>query len=227
MIVRRVGASVAWRANSTRWRILESVSGARRSATPTSVALTFDDGPHPGSTDQLLDILSECAAKATFFCVGSNALRHPQLTRRIEAEGHRVGSHSLTHPHPAQMPLRALASDYSAGRQALEEVLGHEVALFRPPHGHLNFAQAALLRRQRFHSWLWDVDPQDWIPNVSAQSITSLVSNRAVPGSVVLLHDWVEQPMSLAATDRTATLEAVPIIVRNLRARGLSFSRLP
>lgn len=217
------GGALADRVYRARWRTLDALAGAGRHAAPGSVALTFDDGPRPGSTDRLLGILADLEVQATFFCVGANAMAHPRLTRRIEAEGHQVGSHSLTHPHPARTPLRVLATDYARGREALEDVLGHEVALFRPPHGHLDVARAIMLRRQRLRCWLWSVDPQDWRPLATSDSIRTAVSALASSGSVVLMHDWVEQPVSPAARDRSATLAAVPLIVRDLRARGLTF----
>lgn len=227
MRLARVGASARWRVRRARWLTLNAVAGAAWYTRAGSVALTFDDGPQPGSTDRLLDILQELDVQATFFCVGANAARHPGLTRRIEADGHRLGSHSLTHPHPAQTSLRALAEDYRHGREAVEDVVGHDVALFRPPHGHVDLAQALLLRRLRLRSWLWSVDPEDWQPAATEKSISSLVQQQAFSGSVVLMHDWVEQPVSSTALDRSSTLAAIPPVVAALRRRGLTFSGLP
>jgi peptidoglycan-N-acetylglucosamine deacetylase len=202
------------------WLALDALAGVGRQVSDGSVALTFDDGPHPGSTDRLLDLLAGLDVRATFFCVGRNVLAHRALTRRIEEEGHAVGSHSHTHPHPARASLRELARDYAQGRAALAEVLGHDSRLFRPPHGHVTPASALLLRWQGLRPWLWNVDPQDWRPGMSRGHVTSVVGG-AGSRAVVLMHDWVEQPVTVEATDRSATIEAIPSVVAELRRRGL------
>jgi peptidoglycan/xylan/chitin deacetylase (PgdA/CDA1 family) len=204
----------------TRWRALDALAGVGRHIGEGSVALTFDYGPHPGTTNRLLDLLAELDVRATFFCVGRNVAAHPALTRRIDAEGHAIGSHSHTHPDPARTGLRALAQDYARGREVLSGVLGRDTALFRPPHGHVTAVSALLLRRQGLRPWLWNVDPRDWRPGVSRSHVSSVVG-AAGSGAVVLLHDWVEGPLSVQATDRSATIEAIPSIVGELRRRGL------
>jgi peptidoglycan/xylan/chitin deacetylase (PgdA/CDA1 family) len=209
----------------TEWRALDALGGVARQVPDGSVALTFDDGPHPGSTDRLLDLLAGLDVRATFFCVGRNVLAHRALTRRIEAEGHAVGSHSHTHPHPARTTLRELARDYAQGREALADVLGRDSRLFRPPHGHVTPASALLLRWLGLRPWLWTVDPQDWRPGVSRGHVTSVVGG-AGSRAVVLMHDWVEQPLAVEATDRSATVEAIPWVVAELRRRGLEPVRL-
>src|SRR4051794_28115543 len=96
-IVRRVGVVIS----HARFLTGGALAGARRHIPGDSVALTFDDGPHPGTTDRVLDILSELKVQATFFCVGRNAKSHPQLVRRALTEGHGIGSHSYSHPYAA------------------------------------------------------------------------------------------------------------------------------
>ena len=92
------------------------LGGVNRRVSPDAVALTFDDGPQPGSTGQILDILAELDVQATFFCVGRNAEAHPDLVRRMRSEGHAVGSHSYTHPRPGDIPIRGWpASTHEAG----------------------------------------------------------------------------------------------------------------
>ncbi len=203
------------------WTIRQQ-AGARLQVAAGAVALTFDDGPMPGSTDRVLDTLADLGVVATFFCVGKNVRAHPALLTRIEAEGHAVGSHSLTHPHPREVPLRALAREYVDGRAAVEDVLGHPVRLFRPPHGHLTPFSARMIRRLDLDPWLWSVDPTDWRPGIRAFEVID-VASRADSGDVVLFHDWVEQPFAPEALDRTATITALPAIVSAVRRRGLSF----
>lgn len=203
--------------------LLTGAAGARRHV-PRGVALTFDDGPMPNSTDRVLDALAEQRVTATFFCVGRNAERHPALLRRITAEGHAVGSHSMTHPHPRELSPAQVREEYDAGRRAVEQALGAPVTLFRPPHGHLSLRTAATLRAHQ--PWLWSCDPEDWRPGAAREHIEQ-VAGRAATGGVVLLHDWVEQPEGPQALDRSATVEALPAIVAAVRARGLELVGLP
>jgi peptidoglycan-N-acetylglucosamine deacetylase len=203
----------------------ERLARARRRSAGETVALTFDDGPHPGSTDRILDILAELDVRATFFCVGKNAERHPELLRRLRREGHAIGSHSYSHPDPAATRLATLARDYRRGRRVIGEILGEDVTLFRPPHGHLTPASAAMVRAEGLRPWLWSVDPEDWRPGATLEHIQA-VAGGAVGADVVLLHDWVEQPWAPAALDRSATVSALPGIVAAVRGRGAAFDRL-
>ncbi|MDK3256754.1 polysaccharide deacetylase family protein [Blastococcus capsensis] len=222
----RLSAAVTTRGTRALWRVKDAVAQVHRRAPEGSVALTFDDGPQPGSTDRVLDVLAELDVRATFFCVGANAREHPELVRRIRAEGHAVGSHSLTHPHPRETSLGDLRREYVHGRRAVAGVLGADIRLFRPPHGHLGPAGSVLVRRLAVSTWLWTVDPQDWRPGATVDGIVS-VAARASSGDVVLFHDWVEQPEAPEALDRSATVAALPAVVRAVRERGLRLERLP
>lgn len=217
-------AGIVWHAAALRRRTRDAVSQARSRLPTSGVALTFDDGPRPGSTDRVLDILGELGVPATFFCVGQNVLRHPDLVGRMLREGHAVGSHSFSHPHPLQTPLGALAGEYRRGRDVVAAA-GGTGCLFRPPHGALTFAGAGMVRALRLQPWLWSVDPEDWRPGATAAHIRA-VAGRAVAGDVVLLHDWVEQPVAPAALDRSATVAALRPLIADARDRGLVFERL-
>ena len=217
---------VASRLRHTRRGLLNDVAGARLRVSDGVVALTFDDGPHPSSTSRILDVLAELDVRATFFCVGRNARDHPEIVQRALDEGHAVGSHSLTHPHPANTSYAELTREYVQGRRAVGDATGTDVQLFRPPHGHLGLRSAAMLRRQPITTWLWTVDPQDWRPGRTTEEVASVAAG-AVSGDVVLLHDWVEQPYAPEALDRSATIDALPAIVSAVRQRGLQFSTLP
>ena len=224
--VRALPGRLRRRARRTLRGVRESVAGAQRRVPARAVALTFDDGPHPASTAAVLDVLAELDVPATFFCVGRNAAAHPGLVRRALAGGHAVGSHSMTHPHPARSELRTLTADYRDGHRAVEDAAEREVRLFRPPHGHLSLVHAAVLRRLDLPPWLWTVDPRDWRPGVPSPEIVR-VCGAAGPGDVVLLHDWIEQPLAPEAEDRTATIRALRQVVGAVRERGLGFTTLP
>jgi peptidoglycan/xylan/chitin deacetylase (PgdA/CDA1 family) len=213
------------RAVALRTTVDTAVAAARRTTADGTVALTFDDGPQPGSTDRVLDTLAQLDVSATFFCVGKNARAHPELVQRIRAEGHALGSHSLSHPHPAETPLRALSREYQEGRQAVARAAGTNPVLFRPPHGHLRLLSAAMIRRHGLQPWLWSVDPEDWRPGATTGHIVD-VAGQACAGDVVLLHDWIEQPWSPEALDRSATVAALPEIIARIRSRGLVLAAL-
>jgi peptidoglycan/xylan/chitin deacetylase (PgdA/CDA1 family) len=223
---RDIAGGIGRRARRARWSVVDSIGRVERRVDAGRVALTFDDGPHPESTPRVLDRLAELGVVATFFCVGRNATAHPEIVRRALAEGHAVGSHSRTHPHPAELRIGPLTGEYRDGRSAVSAAVGQQVTLFRPPHGHLTPLSAGMLRRQALHPWLWTVDPTDWRPGVTAAEVAA-VGTSAVSGDVVLLHDWVEQPWAPEALDRSATIEALPAIVRSVRDRGLTFTTLP
>lgn len=207
---------------------LRRLSGARERGAwaEPSCALTFDDGPDPVFTPQVLDELARLGAVATFFVVGGKVRRHPELVRRMLAEGHRVGSHSHTHRKPWETPGRLIAADYAAGRSALEEVTGTSVRLFRPPYGWLSVRTAYWIRAHAPNAWIWSVDPDDWRPEATTAGIAE-TSARLGPGDVMLLHDGVEGPPAEVGQDRSATVAAVARIVEAARDRGLSFVTLP
>lgn len=203
-----------------RTRLLGPLS-AVRTAVPTGVALTFDDGPMPGTTDRVLDVLAAEDVRATFFCVGRNAERHPSLVRRIADEGHSIGSHSFSHAPPGTLSQRQLVQDYTAGQRALENVLVESVPLFRPPYGRLTLGTARSLRSRQ--AWTWTIDPEDWQPSARSDDIARR-AGAAESGDVVLLHDWLEvDAREQPSVDRTATIEALPRIIASLRSKGLAF----
>ena len=187
----------------------------------TAVALTFDDGPHPEFTPRVLEVLAQHGVRATFFVVGCRVREHPELVRQISQEGHVLGSHSSTHPDARRLGVRRLQTDYADGRAALEEVVGAPVALFRPPNGTLDLKGAAVVRRLGLVPWLWNVDPADWHPDTREDEIVARCAS-AGAGDVVLLHDGLERPLAPRALDRSATVQALPRIIRALHERGLA-----
>ncbi len=191
-----------------------------------SVALTFDDGPDPTYTPQVLDVLAELGVSATFFCVGDRVAEHPEVVRRMVAEGHVVGSHTATHPDLPSLDQRHLVNEIRAGRDQLQAELGHDAPLFRPPHGDLALRTGVSARTLGLTTWLWTVDPEDWRPGVQAEAIVDGCEPTG-PGDVILLHDGLEQPWAPEALDRSATVAALPGIVASARAKGLTFVGLP
>ena len=203
-------------------KALAALAGVRQRV-PTGVALTFDDGPVPGTTDLVLDTLATLDVQATFFCVGRNAARHPALLQRMRAEGHSVGSHSLTHAAPGTQSPAELLEDFVAGRKAVEDGLGADVPLFRPPYGRLHVRTVRLLRS--YDTWVMSVDSGDWLPSATTAAVDTVLRD-VDSGDVVLLHDWLE-PVVPHSHDRSATIASVERLVARLRRDGVPLVGLP
>ena len=188
-------------------------SGAARVA--KAVALTFDDGPSPQYTPRILAALTRLRVRATFFVIGYLAEANPDLVRQELRLGMTIGNHSYNHPEVppfAQLPPQLLNDEIALGEQVLSR-LGAQPRLFRPPGGSSSPAlvRAAAALGQRVV--LWSVDPADWNSGSSAKKITKRVLSAVRPGSIVILHD--------GGGNRSATLAALPAIVRGIRKRGL------
>jgi peptidoglycan/xylan/chitin deacetylase (PgdA/CDA1 family) len=195
-----------------------------RAPTPDKqVALTFDDGPDPVFTPQVLDMLKEKGVKAAFFCVGERVRAHPELTRRIHEEGHVLGNHSDSHAMWINFGLHArLRREISDANAAIQQAAGVRPRLYRAPHGFKNPALGDVLRGEGMLSIGWQARGFDAVVNDAAR-IAQRIVDKAAPGGVILLHDGA----GLQGTeDRQATLEALPVVIDGLRARGLEIKRL-
>lgn len=191
----------------------------RRPAAPLPVALTFDDGPWPHTTEQILAILAQRRAPATFFVVGRQVQRSPQLLRRELAAGMVVGTHSYRHPQRFdRLPARRVREEIIRGRRTLDP-LGVRPVGFRPPGGAASATVVAAAGQLGLRTVLWTVDPTDWRPGVTADQLVRRVLAAARPGAIVLLHD--------GGGDRSATVAALPAIIDGLRHLGLTLTTLP
>lgn len=190
------------------------------------MALTFDDGPDPRFTPAVLDVLAEHRVSATFFLVGRRAQRHPGIVARMLREGHTVGSHSWSHPDPSRTGFVRLQGDYRRGRRAVEAAAGMSIPLFRPPMGDVDAPSAIAAAMSRVRPWLWTRDPTDWVPGRTTEDILDALRDLR-SGDVVLLHDGIELAPSEEALDRSATVAAVPLLIRRARAAGLDLVTLP
>jgi peptidoglycan-N-acetylglucosamine deacetylase len=191
-----------------------------------AVALTFDDGPDPDFTPEVLDVLEDCQAPATFFLVGRRAVEHPALVRRMVAAGHAVGSHSHSHPEPWAVGIGELTREYRRGDAEVAAAAGCPVPMFRPPKGYIDLRGAAVMRALRLRPWLWTRDLEDWRPGITAADLTA-AAHLARAGEVLLMHDGMEAAPDPQAVDRSATVAALPNIIEDLRSRGLRLVRLP
>jgi peptidoglycan-N-acetylglucosamine deacetylase len=179
------------------------------------VALTFDDGPHPAHTPQLLDGLRQRGVKATFFLVGQRAERHPDVARRIVDEGHEVGNHGLAHlPLPFLTP-GALTREVEGGGIAIARATGTHPRFFRPPMGWITPRALRLVRGLGYEPVLGDVYARD-VACPGTELIVRHVLARTRPGSIVILHDGA----SGTRADRSQSLEAAERIADALLEQG-------
>ncbi len=172
------------------------------------VAITFDDGPHPYYTEQLLDGLKERDAKATFFVLGEHAAQYPDLVRRMSEEGHLVGNHTYSHIQLGQNNGEKFKQELIKTNQLLEELTGQEIQYVRPPYGTWD---RKFEQELNMFPVLWTVDPLDWSTR-NVDSIVRGVESKVKDNAIILLHDEYK-------TTVTAALQ----IVDDLQARGYVF----
>jgi peptidoglycan/xylan/chitin deacetylase (PgdA/CDA1 family) len=192
---------------------------AAGAAGPLAVALTFDDGPWPHTTAHILTILTRRQAPATFFVVGRQVQRYPELVRRELAAGMAIGSHSYRHPQPFdRLPVARIRDEIAQGRRTLQP-LGVDPVGFRPPGGAASPAVVAAAQQVGDRTVLWSVDPADWQPGVTTNQLVQRVLAATRPGAIVLLHD--------GGGNRSATVAALPAIIDGLRRLGLTLAVVP
>ncbi|MET0415857.1 MAG: polysaccharide deacetylase family protein [Actinoplanes sp.] len=176
------------------------------------VGLTYDDGPSE-TTSQLLAALRAHRLQATFFDQGNNSLTRPDLVRAKLRAGMWVGNHTFSHPHLTQIDDAAAFQEIASTQWVLQDITGREPTLFRPPFGETDDQVRADAARIGVLEVLWTVDSRDWA-GVSAAEIAAAASTLQ-PGGIILMHDWPP-----------ATIEAVPLIAKDLAARGLCAGRI-
>ena len=185
------------------------------------ISLTFDDGPAEQFTEQVLEILRQNHVPATFFVCGKNVEEHPDLLRRIVAEGHEVGNHTYSHLYICFKSRRRIAAEIDRTQAIIAKVVGFRPNLFRPPYGARWFGLIPILLERGMHLVLWSATGYDWEKDVPG--ITKAVLRALKPGTVILLHDGRET-RSAAEIDRSRTVLALPAIIAGARQRGYTFS---
>ena len=201
------------------------------------IALTFDDGPDPVWTPKVLDILKQENVRAAFFIVGQNGQANPDIVKRIAAEGHEIGNHSFTHPNLAEVPRQIVDIELNATQRLIESLTGRSTRLFRAPY----FGDAeprtpdevdptVQAQNLGYISIGLHLDPDDWklknndgSPHTADQMVAEILAQAAIAtpeerGNIVLLHD--------SGGDRSATVEALPKLIHELRSRGYEFTTI-
>ena len=181
------------------------------------IALTFDDGPWPGYTAQILKILKKNKIKATFFVVGQVLQRHPDLGKRIVTEGHTIGNHTWHHwYHFFNKQAAALEIDRTS--DLIYKTTGTKTTLFRPPGGILHNGLAAYAKSKNYTVVMWSADSMDYaLP--SAPTLVNRVIKQSTPGGIVLLHD--------GGGPRKNTVAALPTMISKLKKQGYRFVTIP
>jgi peptidoglycan/xylan/chitin deacetylase (PgdA/CDA1 family)/sulfur carrier protein ThiS len=186
---------------------------------PPAVALTFDDGPSPVYTSRILQVLRRFDVKATFFMLGYLADRYPDLARKVAAAGHAVGNHTMNHPQSkpfARLPLHQMEGQIEEGHRTLVK-LGIDPVAFRPPGGSWDEEVLTAAEELGERTVLWSIDTEDW-RGLKPKAIARTVLQEARPGSIILLHD--------GGGNRSATVKALPKIIKGLEKEGLRFETL-
>ena len=162
-----------------------------------TIFLTFDDGPNPDSTDWILNLLDEHDAKATFFCIGDNVAKNPEIFHQILREKHAIGNHTMHHINGHKSTFHEYLSNIELCNS---EFKIQNSELFRPPYGKLTSPQAKALRKLGYHIIMWDVLSADFDPSISEEKCLQNVLKHIKPGSIVVFHDSLKAEKNLRYT---------------------------
>lgn len=191
--------------------------------------LTFDDGPIPEVTPWVLDILEKYNAKATFFLIGDNIEKHPEIFQDVLRNGHRLGNHTYNHLNGRKTDTSVYMENIFKTNLKIEETIKKSVPdlypnyqkerkLFRPPYGRLKREQARLITKEKYNIVLYDTLAYDWNQQTNAEKCTKNVVNNAKNGSIVLFHDSVKAFENLKV--------ALPSVLEYFSAQGYDFKAL-
>ncbi len=181
-----------------------------------AIALTFDDGPWPTTTTQILDILKENNIKATFFWVGRYLQSYPEIGKQVAAAGHAIGNHTWNHEYLKYNEYGA-AREIDRTSSLIEELTGVQTSIFRPPGGILNNGLVAYAQKKNYAVVMWSADSFDW--RTLTESLMDNVMRQANSGGIVLMHD--------GGGNRARTVKALPDIIARLRKEGYIFVTVP
>ena len=187
-----------------------------RSGNPNSmkIALTFDDGPHPYRTDDILDLLERYGIKATFFVIGENVSYYPEPFKRAVALGHEIGNHTYHHTLLSKTCEQTIAPEIRKTDEIIFKTAGYRPRLFRPPEGAYGECALKAARSMNYSTILWTVDTRDW-ERPPAQAIVDNVLQNTGGGSILLFHDYMHKSAH--------TMEALEILIPRLLEKGYEF----
>jgi polysaccharide deacetylase family sporulation protein PdaB len=183
------------------------------------VALTFDDGPYPPYTEQVLDVLKEYHVPATFFVVGQNVEKYPELVKRIADEGHQIGNHTYHHIDLLKANRKVIAEEIDNTSKAILSAAGINPHLMRPPHGFRDPVVMEMMAERNLKVVEWSVMSRDWT-NPGVDAIVERTVKKVKNGSIILLHDG---DGITSQASRIQSVEAARRIIQILSAQGYKF----
>ncbi|MBK5193452.1 MAG: polysaccharide deacetylase family protein [Flavobacteriaceae bacterium] len=207
--------------------------------TGNTLYLTFDDGPIPEITPWVLALLKEYHAKATFFCIGENIVKHPEVFDQILAEGHNIGNHSFNHLNGWKTPISTYIENVEKAEEIIsekqetrnrnqdnrtenieerEEKKEKNIKLFRPPYGKITPKQIKILQGQGFKIVMWEVISGDFDLNISPENCLNNVIKNSKPGSIVVFHDSIKASANLK--------EVLPKVLEYFHQKGFEFKAI-
>lgn len=201
-------AYIQWLYSGIKWR---KKSGKKL------LYLTFDDGPVPEATPEILKILAERGVKASFFCVGDNVRKNPDLFLRIIKEGHVVGNHTYNHINGWKTDLQEYLKNVAACKKAME-IVNIKSCLFRPPYGKIKRNQIYALKKAGYEVIMWDVLSGDFDKNLTAEDCLRKTVKSTSDGSVIIFHD------SIKAIEKVR--QVLPVYIEHFQSKGFSFATL-
>lgn len=178
------------------------------------IALTFDDGPHPKQSRQIMDVLDKYGIKATFFVIGINAKNYPGIIGEELKRGHEVGNHTHTHPHAARLDREALEKQILECEQQIFAQTGKTVRLFRPPEGAMSTQMRQMVHDLGYTNVLWSLDTRDWA-HTPPEDIAQNILQNAKNGDIILMHDYIGA--------NSPTVQALELFIPGLIEQGFTF----
>lgn len=187
------------------------------SATNKTVALTFDDGPDNKYTEQILDILNHYEIKATFFLVGIQIERFPDIVKRIAEEGHDIGNHSWSHAKFSELSKEQMVQEIRKTNEFIESITGQSTNLFRAPYGDTTASVMAQIVQEEQHTIGWSVDTKDW-NGTTPEEMMDILKRQLQPGGIILQHSFGGKNGNL-----DNTIEVLPLMIEYLIKEGYHF----
>jgi peptidoglycan/xylan/chitin deacetylase (PgdA/CDA1 family) len=186
-----------------------------------AIYLTFDDGPTSGITEWTLDTLHTYNAKATFFCIGNNIIKHPDIFQRIIEEGHTIGNHTYDHLKGWNTKTKDYIKNTLETQALIENYTLNttKAPLFRPPHGRIKPKQAKQLHDLGFKIIMWNILSKDWNPNISETACLANVIENTTSGDIVVFHDSIKASKNMQY--------ALPRVLDYFSKKGFEFKRIP
>ncbi|WP_396165273.1 polysaccharide deacetylase family protein [Flavobacterium sp.] len=184
-----------------------------------TIYLTFDDGPTPEITERVLEILDKHQIKATFFCIGDNVRKHPEIVQKILSKQHSVGNHTYSHLKGWRTPTKTYINNTEACRMKLNSQFAIQNSqIFRPPYGKITPWQSFKLRKLGYKIIMWDVLSKDYAASISAEMCYENVLKNVSSGSIIVFHD--------SNKAKENVLNSLEKTIETLKSKGFNFEKI-